>query len=109
VSLNRFIKALSLPEVGITISSNIAEYVGDPAKLLGVLSNTDKLVNVKEVGKGIALSVSVAVEDPDFLDNYYALLDEITVVGINKSEREYFHSVVFTPKIQLYFYNWICF
>ena len=96
ITFDRFIKSLSLPEVGVTIAGNIAEHVKDPAKLLGYLNSVEKLTQIKDIGKGIALGISVAVDDEDFLKNYYALLDEVNIIPAYLHDPGYTHQVCIT-------------
>lgn len=99
--LHRFIKALGLPDIGIVLSTRLANAItgdleGFPRSMvLTYLENDDKdlfksmfetlftnvkfLTGIYGISSGIALSVVRSVESPLFEDNFSALVDAVTI------------------------------
>lgn len=99
--LHRFIKGLGLPDIGIVLSTRLANAItgdleGFPNSMVrGYIENTDRdlfksmfetlftnvkwLTNIYGISNGIALSVVRSVESPLFEDNFSALVDAVTI------------------------------
>lgn len=99
--LHRFIKALGLPDIGIVLSTRIANAItGDTdgfarSMVMAYLENEDKdlfksmfevlmskvsfLNSIYGISGGIAMSVVRSVESPMFDDNFCALVDNVVI------------------------------
>lgn len=79
VPMNKFIKALSLPGVGVVTAMNIAKSVGDH-ELPYFLSQVELLTEVPDVGVATAMDVAAAATNPEFAKMLARLLEEVTLI-----------------------------
>lgn len=97
--LHRFIKALGLPDIGIVLSTRIANAITDEqieftrpvrmayresndafkATLENLLKDVKFLTSIYGISGGIAMSVVRSVESPMFEDNFSALVDSVVI------------------------------
>lgn len=97
--LHRFIKALGLPDIGIVLSTRIANAITDEqieftrfarmayresndafkAAFENLLKDVKFLTSIYGISGGIAMSVVRSVENPVFEDNFGALVDSVVI------------------------------
>ena len=97
--LHRFIKALGLPDIGIVLSTRIANAITDEqieftraarmayresndafkAVFENLLQDVKFLTSIYGISSGIAMSVVRSVESPMFEDNFSALVDSVVI------------------------------
>lgn len=97
--LHRFIKALGLPDIGIVLSTRIANAINDEqieftrfarmayresndafkAAFENLLKDVKFLTSIYGISGGIAMSVVRSVESPLFEDNFSALVDSVVI------------------------------
>ncbi|ASU03807.1 putative NAD dependent DNA ligase [Erwinia phage vB_EamM_Joad] len=79
VPLNKFIKALSLPSVGVVTAMNIAKAVGD-YELPYFLTQVELLAAIPDIGPGTAMEIANAAQDPEFVKLLTRLLEEVSLI-----------------------------
>lgn len=78
VPLHRFLKALGIPDIGITLAKRLANAIPE-GKIEESLTNPKFLQSVRGVSVGIAYRVVNAFDSPVFKDNFHALKGMLTL------------------------------